>query len=117
MILYRQSQPSHATFSGELDSLFAGQSQARQYETAGIPGDRRRSILRLPMFVACEADGDISYLPQYIGEDHLITGSDYGHNDRAEQAQLIAAMEVRGEIAAALKDKSLRKNTRKFYGI
>ncbi|HET9549940.1 MAG TPA: amidohydrolase family protein, partial [Candidatus Binatia bacterium] len=36
-------------------------------------------------FVACEADEDIPYLIQYTSEGHLLTGSDYGHNDPAEQ--------------------------------
>jgi hypothetical protein len=52
------------------------------------------------MFVACEADEDISYLPQCIGEDHRITGSGYGYNDRAERAQLIASFGFTPIVAA-----------------
>lgn len=32
------------------------------------------------IFVACESDEDIPYLAEYIGEDNLLTGSDYGHH-------------------------------------
>ena len=68
-------------------------------------------------FVACEADEDLPYLTQYIGEDHLLTGSDYGHNDPAEQAQLVATMKAREDIPAGLAQKILCENPRKFYGI
>ena len=56
-------------------------------------------------FVACEADEDLPYLTQYIGEDHLLTGSDYGHNDPAEQAQLVATMNAREDMPAGLVQK------------
>jgi hypothetical protein len=34
---------------------------------------------------ACEADEDIPYLGEFIGDDHLMIGSDYGHNDPARR--------------------------------
>ena len=68
-------------------------------------------------FVACEADEDLPYLTQYIGEDHLLTGSDYGHNDPAEQAQLVATMKAREDMPAGLVQKIMCENPRKFYGI
>jgi predicted TIM-barrel fold metal-dependent hydrolase len=68
-------------------------------------------------FVACEADEDLPYLTQYIGEDHLLTGSDYGHNDPAEQGQLVAAMKARDGMAAEVVQKILCENPRKFYGL
>src|SRR5262249_43622248 len=68
-------------------------------------------------FVACEADEDLPYLTQYIGEDHLLTGSDYGHNDPAEQTHLVATMKAREDMPAGLVQKILCDNPRKFYGI
>ena len=69
------------------------------------------------IFVACEADEDLPYLTQHIGEDHLLTGSDYGHNDPAEQTHLVATMKAREEIPPGLVQKILCENPRKFYGI
>ncbi|HWH76754.1 MAG TPA: amidohydrolase family protein, partial [Candidatus Binatus sp.] len=66
-------------------------------------------------YVACEADEDINYLAQYAGVDHLITGSDYGHNDPAEQAQLVKQMQSREDLAPALSEKILCDNPRAFY--
>ena len=39
------------------------------------------------IFVACEADEDVNYA-RFTGEDHLIIGSDYGHQDPSEERQL-----------------------------
>ena len=69
------------------------------------------------MFVACEADEDINYLAQHIGPDHLLIGSDYGHNDPAEQAQLVARMRGREDLPADLVEKIMCDNPRKFYGL
>jgi hypothetical protein len=32
------------------------------------------------LYISCESDEDLPYLMDYIGEDNLITGSDYGHH-------------------------------------
>ena len=69
------------------------------------------------MFVACEADEDINYLAGHIGEDHLVTGSDYGHNDPAEQAHLVTQMRAREDVPPSLTEKILCKNPREFYGL
>ena len=58
-----------------------------------------------------------NYLTQYAGEDHLLTGSDYGHNDPAEQAQLVKQMKAREDVAPGLFEKILCDNPRKFYNI
>ena len=68
-------------------------------------------------YVACETDEDLPYLVQYTGEGHLLTGSDYGHNDPAEQTQLVATMKAREDMPAVLVQKILCENPRKFYAI
>jgi len=68
-------------------------------------------------FVACEADEDINYLAQYAGAGHLLTGSDYGHNDPAEQVHLITSMRSREDIPASLTEKILCENPRRFYAL
>ena len=37
----------------------------------------------------CEADEDIPYLAEFIGDDHLMIGSEYGYNDPAEEKALV----------------------------
>jgi len=67
------------------------------------------------LFVACEADEDVSYIAQFTGEDHLLIGSDYGHQDPSEERQLVAAMRAREDVPPALTDKIFFQNPKLFY--
>lgn len=67
------------------------------------------------IFVAAEADEDIKYIAGYTGEDHLIIGSDYGHQDPSEERQLVAAMRAREDIPRALTDKMFFNNPKLLY--
>jgi predicted TIM-barrel fold metal-dependent hydrolase len=69
------------------------------------------------IYVACEADEDITYLARYIGEDHLVIGSDYGHNDPSEERELVATLRAREDVPEPLVDKILRDNPRRLYGL
>ena len=67
------------------------------------------------IFVACEADEDVNYIAEYTGEDHILIGSDYGHQDPSEERQLVAAMRAREDIPRALTDKIFFDNPKQFY--
>jgi hypothetical protein len=67
------------------------------------------------IFVACEADEDVKYISEYTGEDHLITGSDDGHQDPSEERQLVGAMRAREDIPSALTDKIFFDNPKLLY--
>lgn len=69
------------------------------------------------LFIACEADEDISYIAKYTGDDHLLIGSDYPHSDPSREDQFVNAINVREDISAALKQKLLYENPRVFYAI
>ncbi|MGH7770276.1 MAG: amidohydrolase family protein, partial [Candidatus Binatia bacterium] len=69
------------------------------------------------LYVACEADEDVSYLAKYTGEEHLIIGSDYGHNDPSEERHLVATMRAREDIPPPLTEKILCDNPRRLYGL
>ena len=69
------------------------------------------------IYVACEADEDIPYLAEFIGEDHLMIGSDYGHNDPAEEKLLVQTMRSREDLSPELVDKILIHNPKEFYSL
>jgi predicted TIM-barrel fold metal-dependent hydrolase len=69
------------------------------------------------LYVACEADEDIPYLTQCIGEDHLLVGSDYGHNDPSEEPELVKVMRAREDVPPRVIDKIFEANPRRFYGL
>lgn len=72
---------------------------------------------RYNLFVACEADEDIPYIARWMGEDHILIGSDYGHNDPSEESQLVATMRDRGDLSAAQLEKILSANAARFYDL
>ena len=67
------------------------------------------------IFVACEVDEDVKYISEYTGADHLIIGSDYGHQDPSEERQLVAAMRAREDIPSMLTDKIFFDNPKLLY--
>lgn len=69
------------------------------------------------LYVACEADEDIPYLSEVIGEGKLIIGSDYGHNDPSNEPQLVDTLSARRDLSKALCERILCRNPRALYGI
>ncbi|MEK7215201.1 MAG: hypothetical protein AAB289_06375, partial [Chloroflexota bacterium] len=69
---------------------------------------------------------DLPYLLQYIGEDHLVVGTDYGHHtpgttdrlaaDPSAQVHIVKNMRERG-LSKEFLDKVLTHNPAKLYGI
>jgi hypothetical protein len=66
---------------------------------------------------ACEADEDIPYLAEFIGDDHLMIGSDYGYNDPAEEKAQGPDMKSREDLSAELVEKILIHNPKQFYSL
>ncbi|PZC48727.1 MAG: putative metal-dependent hydrolase, TIM-barrel fold [Chloroflexi bacterium] len=69
------------------------------------------------LFVALESDEDIPYLLNFIGEDNVIIGSDYGHQDQSRDVGVVATLKAREDISAVAKEKILSTNPRRFYGL
>jgi predicted TIM-barrel fold metal-dependent hydrolase len=67
------------------------------------------------LFVACEADEDIPYLLNHIGEDNLLIGSDYGHHDQSAEPDLVSVIRSRADIPSRVVEKMLSDNPRRFY--
>ena len=49
-------------------------------------------------WVACEADEELPHLVRFLGEDKLIIGSDYGHNDPSKEPQFVANLRSREDV-------------------
>jgi predicted TIM-barrel fold metal-dependent hydrolase len=68
-------------------------------------------------WVACEADEELSHLIQFIGEERIVIGSDYGHNDPSKEPQFVANMRAREDVPPDLVEKILCHNARALYGL
>ena len=69
------------------------------------------------LFVACETDEDISYLIEFTGEDHMITGSDYGHTDQSAEFKLVESLRSREDVRSSVIEKVLCTNATGLYSL
>lgn len=72
------------------------------------------------MYVSCQVDEDLPYLLQFTGEENLLVGSDYTHNDAAQEREFVRIMESQakaGRIPQSLVGKMTYDNPKAFYGL
>ena len=69
------------------------------------------------LYVTAEADEDLAYLLTHTGEDNMIMGSDYGHQDQSKEDGMVGVMRRKKSIAPAVIEKILCDNPRRFYGL
>ena len=67
------------------------------------------------MYVTCYADEPLPFVIEYIGEDNLIIGSDYSHQDASEEEDLVELMRSREDVSPRVVEKILCENARSFY--
>ena len=68
-------------------------------------------------WIACEADEELPHLLNYIGEFHIVIGSDYGHNDPSKEPDFVRKMRARKDVAPAVIESILCDNPRRLYGL
>lgn len=69
------------------------------------------------MYVACQTDDDMPWVLKYAGEDNLVIGTDYGHNDTSSEIEALRYLKDKKEISPAVIDKILCDNARALYGL
>ena len=60
---------------------YAIHDYARRYERSGTKVDKTEVLRKNKIWVTCQTDDDLPYVLKYSGDDMLIIGTDYGHND------------------------------------
>ena len=72
------------------------------------------------VWTTCEVDEDFATLLHFIDEDHLLVGSDYGHNDPSQDHWFVSKLEAlvdEGVLSADAIQKMLSANPTHFYGL
>jgi uncharacterized protein len=69
------------------------------------------------MYVACEVSDDFNAVLPVAGEDNLVIGTDYGHNDNSSQIEALRMVRDAPGMNAKAIDKILWDNPRKLYGL
>jgi hypothetical protein len=74
-------------------------------------------IEAMNIFVAVETDEDVTYLAQRLGEQTLLVGTDFGHNDLGTELGAHQTILARSDIDKVLAAKLVDANGRKYLDI
>jgi predicted TIM-barrel fold metal-dependent hydrolase len=67
------------------------------------------------VFVSCALDDDLPYILSKVGEDFLVTATDFPHGDNFRQDQLPAGLKVRGDLSDKIIEKILSDNAQRLF--
>jgi predicted TIM-barrel fold metal-dependent hydrolase len=90
---------------------------ARRYERNGIKVDKTEVLRKNKIWVACQTDDDLPYVLKYSGDDMLVIGTDYGHNDTSSEILALRKLREDGAVPAPVVKKILDDNARALYGL
>jgi uncharacterized protein len=74
-------------------------------------------IERMNMFVAAETDEDLPYLAKHLGDQCLVMGTDFGHNDLGTELGAHQTVLARPDLRADLATDIVNGNARKLLDI
>jgi predicted TIM-barrel fold metal-dependent hydrolase len=69
------------------------------------------------LYVTCQTDDDLPYVLKYAGDDNLVIGTDYGHNDTATEIEALRYLKTGGEVSGQTVKKILGENAQALYGL
>jgi len=90
---------------------------ARRRERGGRRVDKNEVLRKNKVWVTCQTDDDLPYVLQYAGDDRLIIGTDYGHNDTSSEILALRKLREDGIVPTAVVEKILDDNARALYAL
>ena len=81
------------------------------------PGVTRDILRDNRMYVACQTTDDFDRIFDYVDEEHILLGTDYGHNDTATELHGLRRLRESGAVDAATVDKILWDNPKIAYAL
>jgi len=68
-------------------------------------------------FVSCQTDDDVDYVLRYSGEDNLVIGTDYGHNDQSTEIEALRNLKSQGSITSGQYEKITYNNAKELFAL
>ena len=89
---------------------------ARRFETAGeeLPDSLFEAN---NISVTCQIDEDLPWILKYAGDNCLMIGTDYGHNDPSADIDAMGLLRAREDIGAVTKERILSQNPSALFGL
>ncbi len=69
------------------------------------------------MFVSCAIDDDLPYVACKLGEDFIVTATDFPHGDAFRQDQLAQGLKKRDDLSDKTIEKILSDNPKRLYSM
>jgi predicted TIM-barrel fold metal-dependent hydrolase len=69
------------------------------------------------LYVTCQVGDDVPYILKHSGENTLMIGTDYGHNDSSTELDALTTLRETGGITPEVHKKIVDDNARAFYGL
>ncbi|MBV8087502.1 MAG: amidohydrolase family protein [Chloroflexi bacterium] len=69
------------------------------------------------MYVTCQTDDDVPYLLHTVGEENLLIGTDYGHNDQSTELDSLLSLRDSGGVTPEQYRKITEANPKALYGL
>ncbi|NIO08467.1 MAG: hypothetical protein GTO40_10865, partial [Deltaproteobacteria bacterium] len=77
--------------------------------------DRARELLGDRVFVGCLPKEDLAYVMNKLGDDFLITATDFPHGDAFREDRLAQDLKARGDLNDRTIEKILADNPARLY--
>ena len=68
-------------------------------------------------YVAVQVTDDLEQIVGLVGEDNLVVGTDYGHNDTSSEIEALRLIRTNGRLEPGVVDKILGANACALYGL
>jgi len=81
-----------------------------RFEKTGRPWAGKELLVERNIFVAVQTADDLDYIIQTAGEDNLVIGTDYGHNDTSTELLALNKLRDSGGLDPAISTKLLETN-------
>ena len=69
------------------------------------------------MYVACQTTDDLPYVFESAGDDNIVIGTDYGHDDTSSEIIALRRLREDGAINPVTVGKVLEDNPKRLYGL
>jgi predicted TIM-barrel fold metal-dependent hydrolase len=90
---------------------------ARRFDRRGVAVDKTEVLRNNRIYVACQTDDDLPYVLKYSGDDMLVIGTDYGHNDTSSEILALRRLKEDGHVPSSVVNKILDDNARALYAL
>ena len=64
------------------------------YRRQGKAWSDKKLLKENHIYVACQTSDDLPYILEHVGDDNLVIGTDYGHNDTASEINALRKLKA-----------------------